>query len=212
MKPGKTIVVFAALDERRIETTMPVELPVILFESQEDWSTWLAEHHASSAGLWLRIAKKGSRLSSISYAEALECALCHGWIDGQKKAHDDESWLQKFTARRSKSLWSKINRERAEVLIQAGRMQAAGLKEVERAKADGRWAAAYDPAKGAEVPPDLQAELDRNARAQAFFAALDRTNRYAILFRIQTARKAETRARRIRQLVDMLERGERLHP
>jgi uncharacterized protein YdeI (YjbR/CyaY-like superfamily) len=188
------------------------DLLVMLFDCQDDWAIWLAEHHATSTGIWLRIAKKASQLRSVSYAEALECALCFGWIDGQKKACDEGSWLQKFTPRRSKSIWSKVNREKAEILIQTGRMKPAGLKEVERARDDGRWAAAYDSVSKAEVPPDLQAELDGNAKAKAFFATLNSRNRYAILFRIQTAKKAETRARRVKQFVAMLERGELIHP
>jgi len=188
------------------------DLPTVLFERPEDWAAWLGENHAASPGAWLRIAKQGSGLRSVSYAEAVEVALCHGWIDGQKKSCDESSWLQKFTPRKARSLWSKINREKAERLIRDGRMTAAGLAEVERARQDGRWEAAYDSPAGAVVPDDFQAALDGNPRAKAFFATLNRANRYAVLFRIQTAKKAATRARRIEQLVDMLARGEKIHP
>jgi uncharacterized protein YdeI (YjbR/CyaY-like superfamily) len=185
---------------------------ILLFPRQKDWEVWLRMHHASSSGVWLRLAKKGSAIQSVSYGEALEAALCYGWIDAQKKGESQQAWLQRFTPRRTKSIWSKVNREKAAALIEAGRMQAAGLDQVARAKQDGRWIAAYDSPANAEVPDDLSAALDRNARAKAFFHTLDRANRYAILWRIQTVKKAETRARRIRQFVDMLERHEKVHP
>jgi uncharacterized protein YdeI (YjbR/CyaY-like superfamily) len=182
------------------------------FKRQKDWAGWLDKHHATSPGVWLRLAMKASKIQSISYAEALEVALCYGWIDGQRKSGDESSFLQKFTPRGAKSIWSKINREKAEALIRSGDMKPAGLQAVERAKQDGRWDAAYDSPSVASVPSDLQAELDKNAKAQAFFAALNSRNRYAILFRIQTAKKAETRARRIQQFVQMLERNEKVYP
>jgi uncharacterized protein YdeI (YjbR/CyaY-like superfamily) len=185
---------------------------ILLFPRQKDWEVWLRMHHASSSGVWLRLAKKGSAIQSVSYGEALEAALCYGWIDAQKKGESQQAWLQRFTPRRTKSIWSKVNREKAAALIEAGRMQPAGLDQVARAKQDGRWIAAYDSPANAEVPDDLSAALDRNARAKAFFHTLDRANRYAILWRIQTVKKAETRARRIRQFVDMLERHEKVHP
>jgi uncharacterized protein YdeI (YjbR/CyaY-like superfamily) len=188
------------------------DLPIELFERQQDWEAWLEEHHANSAGLWLRLAKKGSGIQSLSYAEALEVALCYGWIDGQKKSYDESSWLQKFTPRGPKSIWSKINREKAQQLIESGKMRPAGLKAIESAKGDGRWDAAYDSQRSAEVPTDFQAALDSNPEAQAFFATLNRVNRYAILFRIQTAKKPETRAKRIEQFIGMLERHEKLYP
>ena len=188
------------------------DLPVLLFEQQHDWAVWLDEHHGTSPGLWLRLAKKASGLQSVSYDEALEVALCYGWIDGQKKSYDDASWLQKFTPRGPKSIWSKINRAKAEALIASGRMQPAGLKAVESAKQDGRWDAAYDSPRSATVPDDFQAALDQNAKAKAFFATLNSTNRYAILFRIQTAKKAETRAKRIQEFIRMLEQHEKLYP
>jgi len=188
------------------------ELPIELFEDQDAWAAWLESNHADSPGLWLRHAKKASDLASVSYAEALDVALCYGWIDGQKKSYDESSWLQKWTPRGAKSIWSKINREKALKLIEQARIQPAGLAEVERAKQDGRWEAAYDSHSTATVPDDLQAALDSNAEAGAFFATLNSTNRYAILFRIQTAKKAETRAKRIREFIGMLERHEKMHP
>ena len=187
-------------------------LPVILFEQQQDWAAWLEQNHAVSSGAWLRLAKKASGLQSVSYAEALEVALCYGWIDGQKNSYDESSWLQKFTPRGAKSVWSKINRDKALALIESGQMKPAGLAAVESAKQDGRWDAAYDSASTISVPDDFQAELDKNPPAQAFFATLNSTNRYAILFRIQTARKAETRTKRIQEFIRMLERQEKLYP
>lgn len=184
---------------------------IILFRRQQDWQNWLEANHAASSGVWLRLAKKGSATQSVSYGEALEAALCYGWIDAQKKPESEHAWLQRFTPRRPKSIWSKVNREKAEALIKAGRMQPAGLEQVARAKQDGRWNAAYDSPAGAEVPDDFAAALNSNARAKAFFGTLDRANRYAILWRIQTAKKAETRARRILQFIEMLERHEKVH-
>jgi uncharacterized protein YdeI (YjbR/CyaY-like superfamily) len=190
----------------------PKALPVIQFESQQDWESWLDENHAASPGIWLQIAKKASGVQSVTYHEAVEAALCYGWIDGQKKGNDDSSWLQKFTPRGPKSIWSKINREKAEALIRSGRMKPAGLAAVESARQDGRWDAAYDSQKTTTIPDDFKAELDKNPQAQAFFATLNSANRYAILFRIQTAKKAETRARRIQQFIQMLENHEKLYP
>jgi len=188
------------------------ELPVLEFARQEDWGDWLDSNHAASAGLWIKVAKKASGKASVSYAEALDVALCYGWIDGQKKSHDASSWLQKFTRRGSRSIWSKVNREKALALIAGGQMKPAGLAEVERARQDGRWEGAYDSQRTATVPDDFQAELDRNAEAKAFFATLKNHNRYAILFRLQTAKKAETRARRMEQIISMLERNETFYP
>lgn len=173
---------------------------------------WLEEHHREASGLWLRLAKKASATQSVSYQEALDIALCYGWIDGQKKSHDEESWLQKFTPRGARSIWSKINCTKAEELIASGRMQPAGLSEIERAKRDGRWEAAYDSPKSSTVPDDFQAELEKHPRAKAFFATLNSANRYAFLFRIQTAKKPETRARRIEEFIQMLEHHQKLHP
>lgn len=188
------------------------DLPVIQFEDQQTWAAWLDENHATSAGLWLRLAKKASGIPSVSYDQALEVALCYGWIDGQKKSDDQTWWLQKFTPRGAKSIWSKVNRQKAQKLIESGRMKPAGLEAIERAKQDGRWDAAYDSPSSATVPDDFQAALDKNAQAKAFFATLNSANRYAILFRIQTAKKAETRAKRIEQFIHMLENHEKLYP
>jgi uncharacterized protein YdeI (YjbR/CyaY-like superfamily) len=186
-------------------------LPELLFADAEAWTAWLEREHGTSAGVWMRIAKKGAADSSVQYPEALNVALCFGWIDGQKKSIDEHYWIQKFTPRAARSIWSKINREKAEALIAAGLMREAGQCEIDRAKADGRWDAAYDSSSKAEVPPDLQAALDASPEAKAFFATLNSVNRYAILFRTQTAKKAETRAKRIAQFVAMLERGEKIH-
>jgi len=187
-------------------------LPILPFTNQQDWSTWLAANHADSSGVWLQIAKASSGVPSVTYAEALEAALCYGWIDGQKKGRDELSWLQKFTPRRPRSIWSKVNRAKAEELIASGAMQPAGLAAMEQAKANGQWDAAYDAQSSASVPDDLQAALDESPNAQVFFATLNSRNRFAILHRIQTAKKPETRAKRIAQYVEMLERGEKLYP
>lgn len=189
----------------------PAEIPVLSFATPAEWSAWLEANHATSPGLWLRIAKKGSGVPSVTYPEALDGALCYGWIDGQKKSYDDASWLQKFTPRGKRSLWSKINRDKAEELIRRGEMRPAGAAAIAAAREDGRWEAAYDPQSRASVPEDFAAALERSPEAKAFFDTLDRANRYAIVFRVQTARKPETRARRIEQLVAMLGRGEKVH-
>jgi uncharacterized protein YdeI (YjbR/CyaY-like superfamily) len=186
-------------------------LPIAAFGSRQDWERWLEQHHAGSAGVWLKIAKKGSGRGTILYPEALESALCYGWIDGQKASYDEEFWLQKFTPRRARSRWSRINREKAAELVDQRRMKPAGLVEVERARADGRWAAAYEGQSRATVPEDLQRELDRNPDAKAFFEALDSANRYAILYRIGDAKRPETRARRIERYVAMLAERRKLH-
>jgi uncharacterized protein YdeI (YjbR/CyaY-like superfamily) len=190
----------------------PRSLPVLSFGSARAWDAWLAEHHAASAGIWLKIARKGSGATTVSYAEALEVALCHGWIDGQKGKLDDDYWLQRFTPRKPGSRWSRINREKAEGLIASGRMRPAGLHEVERARADGRWDAAYEGQRTIEVPPDLARELAENDRAREFFDTLNSVNRYAILYRIGDARRPETRARRIAKYVAMLEEHKTIHP
>jgi uncharacterized protein YdeI (YjbR/CyaY-like superfamily) len=188
------------------------ELPVVPFESQRAWETWLAANHASSRGVWLKLAKKSSGVASVTYPEALDVALAWGWIDGQKGSFDDAWWLQKFTPRGAKSVWSKVNREKVQALVDAGKMRPAGLAAVELAKTDGRWEAAYDSPSKATVPEDLAAALAANPRASAFFATLNAANRYAILWRVHTAKKAETRARRIADFVEMLARNEKLHP
>jgi uncharacterized protein YdeI (YjbR/CyaY-like superfamily) len=195
-----------------VKTNTPDGSPARLFKSKQDWAVWLEKNHRKSTGLWLRLAKKDSRLRSVSYKEALEVALCYGWIDGQKRPENEQTWLQKFLTRSSTSIWSKINREKALALIANGEMKAAGLEAIENAKKNGRWDAAYDSPSGAIVPGDFQAALDANQRAMAFFKTLDRANRYAVLWRIQTAKKAETRARKIAQFIEMLERQEKIHP
>lgn len=188
------------------------DLPVLSFATARAWAEWLATHHASSRGLWLKIAKKGAGSASLTYSEALDAALAWGWIDGQKRQFNDVWWLQRFTPRTAKSAWSKINRAKAETLIAAGTMAAPGLAEVERAKRDGRWERAYDGARSSSVPADLVAAFARNARARAFFETLDAANRYAILYRVQTAKKPETRAERITRFVAMCARHETIHP
>jgi uncharacterized protein YdeI (YjbR/CyaY-like superfamily) len=186
-------------------------LPIVLFASPDEFETWLEKDHATSEGIWLKIAKKGSGIESVSYGEALEVALCFGWIDSQKRAFDEEHFLQRFTPRRPRGKWSRINRDKAEELIAAGAMRPAGLAEIEAAKADGRWGAAYEGQRNAKVPEDLQRELDGNKSAREFFATLDSANRYAIIYRLNDAKKPETRERRLRQFVEMLGRGEKLH-
>ena len=191
---------------------MKATLPVLSFGSPRELDAWLAKHHATADGVWLKLAKKSAGAPSVTYAEAIEVALTWGWIDGQKQAHDRDWWLQKLTRRSARSLWSKINCDKASALIAAGKMRPPGRAEVERAKGDGRWDAAYDSPRSSTVPDDLQAALDGNARAAKFFATIDATNRYAILWRVQTAKKPETRARRIGELVAMLAKKQLLHP
>src|ERR1041384_7697322 len=189
-----------------------MELPILPFSNKKKWAEWLARGHGKSAGVWLKIAKKDTRIASLTYEESLDVALCYGWIDGQKKGFDNQYWLQKFTPRGLKSIWSKINTEKAERLIASGEMQPAGLRAIEAAKQDGRWEAAYEGQKRISVPEDFQAALDKNKKAKAFFATLNSVNRYAILFRIHNAKKPETRAKKIQQFVEMLERGEKIYP
>jgi uncharacterized protein YdeI (YjbR/CyaY-like superfamily) len=189
---------------------MAVDEPQLAIATVAAWNAWLARHHARSPGVLLRVAKKGA--PGITYAEALDGALAWGWIDSQKRPLDERAWLQRFTPRAARSRWSKINCAKAEALIASGAMQAPGLAEVERARADGRWAQAYDGARVATVPPDLAAALAANARAAAFFAALDGANRYAILYRVQDAKKPATRADRIARFVAMCAAHETIHP
>ena len=198
--------------EKKSSGAPNTDLPILPFERQKDWAVWLEKNHATSSGVWLKLARKASGIQSVTYDEALEAALCYGWIDGQRKSHDETSFLQKFTRRGLRSIWSKINTEKARLLIESGKMKPAGLKAVESAKQDGRWDAAYASQSKAVAPEDLQAELDRNAEAKEFFATLDSRNRYAILHRIHTAKKAETRAKRIEQYVRMLEKNEKIYP
>jgi uncharacterized protein YdeI (YjbR/CyaY-like superfamily) len=186
--------------------------PMLAFPNPAAWEKWLAAEHAGASGLWLKLAKKGCPHTTVSYAEALDIALCFGWIDGQKRPLDDDYWLQRFTPRKPRGKWSKINRGKAEALIAAGRMRPTGLREVEAAKADGRWDAAYEGQSTATVPDDLRQALDADADAAAFFATLDRGNRYAILYRVQEAKKPETRAARIAKFVAMLHDHQTVHP
>jgi uncharacterized protein YdeI (YjbR/CyaY-like superfamily) len=187
-------------------------LPIMAFPAREAWAAWLDEHHTISAGIWLALAKKGAGEAGISYGDAVEVALCYGWIDGQAGKLDDRFWLQRFTPRRPRSVWSRVNRDRALALMAQGEMRPAGLREVERAQADGRWDAAYEPPSTMEVPDDLQEALASNPAAAACFATLNSTNRYAILHRIHTAKKPETRSRRIETFVAMLADGKTLYP
>lgn len=182
-------------------------LPVRTFATPSDWEGWLVAH-AATRGLWLRIAKKGAGVSSVTYAEAVDVALCHGWIDGQAGSYDAAWWLQRFTPRGLRSAWSQVNREKVLALTAAGRMRPAGLAAVEAARRDGRWDRAYAPPSSATVPADLQSALDAAPAAAAFFATLTGSSRYAVLYRIQDAKRPETRARRIAGFLDMLDRGE----
>ena len=183
----------------------------LLFITVPDWANWLEENHSQPDGIWLMIAKKGSGKTSVTYLEALEVALCYGWIDGQVKTYDQQYYIQKFTPRRAKSLWSKLNVERAERLIKEGRMKPAGFKAIEKAKADGIWDAAYDPGSKMTVPEDFLDELSKNKEAEAFFETLDKTNLFAIGFRLQTARKPETKEKRMREIIEMLAMGKKFH-
>jgi uncharacterized protein YdeI (YjbR/CyaY-like superfamily) len=186
-------------------------LPIISFTSPAEWDAWLAENYATSNSVWLRIFKKDSGHRTLSYAEALDEALCHGWIDGQRKSHDAISWLQRFTPRRPKSIWSKINTGHVARLHKLKKMKPAGLAAVEAAKSDGRWAAAYDSPGKVVIPKDFLDQLGKNKKAKAFFATLNKTNLYSIAWRLQTARKPETRERRMKAIVEMLAKGEKFH-
>ena len=188
------------------------EQPIKSFATSRAFETWLERNHDRSNGIWLTIARKGSGVRSVTYAEAVEVALCYGWIDGQGKRFDDNRYVQRFTPRRARSRWSKINRDRAMGLIEQGRMRPAGLGEIERAKADGRWDAAYDSPSTMAVPDDLQDALRRDEKADAAFGALDGRNRYAILYQVHDAKRPETRARRIAKFVAMLSEGKKPYP
>jgi len=187
-------------------------LPQVSFASAADWEEWLENNQAVSDGVWIKIAKKGVDIKSVRYPEVLESALCYGWIDGRREALDERYFLQRLTPRRPRSRWSRINREKAERLIADGRMRPAGLAEVQQAERDGRWEAAYEGQKRIAIPDDLQHELDARPQARAFFAELSSQNRYAILYRLQEAKKPETRARRLAKFVAMLEAGETIYP
>ena len=187
-------------------------LPIISFAAQQDWEAWLKEHHADAAGVWLKLAKKGTGTPSVSYSEALDGALCYGWIDGQKASCDEQYWLQKFTPRGPKSMWSKVNCDKATALLASDRMQPAGRRQMELAKVDGRWEAAYESQSKITIPDDFQRELDNNQKAKEFFKTLNSVNRYAILLRIQTAKKPETRSARISKFIEMLSKNQKLYP
>ncbi len=182
-------------------------VPTIEFKTPEAFETWLGKNHDSSNGIWLKIFKKGSGKKTISYAEALDVALCYGWIDGQKQAHDEEAWLQKFTPRTAKSIWSRKNIEHVERLIREGKMTPSGLKAVEKAKSDGRWENAYDSPSKMTIPEDFLEELRKNKKAEANFRELNKTNLFSIGFRLQTAKKQETREKRIKEIIEMLAKG-----
>jgi uncharacterized protein YdeI (YjbR/CyaY-like superfamily) len=191
---------------------LPVpNLPVLDVRSPAEWEAWLRSHHTAPGGVWLRLFKKGQPEATLTYSDAVDVALCFGWIDGQGRKHDDVSRLTRFTPRRPRSGWSKLNTQRVERLIEAGRMHAAGLREVDAAKADGRWAQAYDPPSQAEVPEDFLAALRKNKKAAAFFATLTKRNTYPVVYRLQTAKTPETRAKRITAMIEMFARGEKFH-
>lgn len=188
-------------------------LQIVLFPSQDAWVQWLDTYHERRPeGIWVKIAKKYSETPTVSYSEALEIAHCSGWIDGQKKSYDQDTWLQKFTPRRPKSVWSKVNVDKVMQLVASGRMKPSGMKEVNAAKEDGRWDAVYESQRNFAIPDDFQAELEKNEQAKSFFETLNRQNRYAIFYRIQTAKKPETRKSRIDKFVEMLANNQKLYP
>ena len=192
--------------------TVKPDSQILSFTTSKELTSWLTKHQAVSTGIWIRLFKKDSGVKSINYAEALDVALCYGWIDGQKKTYDTESWLQKFTPRRPKSIWSKRNREHIERLEKSGKMKAAGIKQVEAAKADGRWEQAYDSSSNMVVPADFLKKLAKNKKAETFFKTHNKTNTYAIVWRLQTAKKPETREKRMKAIIEMLTNGEKFHP
>ncbi len=194
-----------------MEETERGGLPILEFADAAGWERWLEAHHDDAAGVWVRFAKRGAPRATLTFSEALEQALCFGWIDGQINRYDDFFYLHRFTRRRPRSRWSQINRRAATALIDAGRMRPAGLAQVDAAKADGRWEAAYEPQSRATVPADLQAAIDADPRAKAFFASLTGAARYAFIYRLTTIRKPETRARRIASYVELLREGRTLH-
>jgi uncharacterized protein YdeI (YjbR/CyaY-like superfamily) len=193
---------------------MPVRpkdnLPVILFETEEKWNNWL-EENANATGLWVRIAKKKSTLVSITYQQALEVALCFGWIDGLKKAYDEDTWIQRFSPRKPASKWSKINKEKAKQLIAEGRMKTQGMEIIKIAKEKRTWQNAYDSQKNAKVPADLKKELDKNPEAKEFFSTLDKINRYAIIYRLQISKTPEIRAKNMAKFIEMLSNKKKIH-
>ncbi|MDE3058381.1 MAG: YdeI/OmpD-associated family protein [Bacteroidota bacterium] len=187
------------------------DAPIILFKHQKEWAAWLKKNHAATPGIWMRFYKKNAGAHSITHEEALDEALCYGWIDGQLQKYDEHSWLQKFTPRRAKSIWSKKNAERAEQLIKLGKMKPAGLQEIEKAKADGRWERAYDSPGRMTFPDDFLKKLSRNKKTSEFFESLNRANKYAIAWRLQTAKKPETREKRMTHILEMLSQGKKFH-
>jgi len=197
--------------EKKITKTEKTDFPILFFESQEEWRTWLEQNHNVAKGVWLRFYKKGTGIVSLTYPGALDEALCYGWIDGQSKTSDEKSYLQKFTPRRTKSIWSKRNIEHIARLIKEGKMKPSGLKEAEAAKADGRWERAYDSPGNLSIPEDFLVELSKDKNALAFFESLNKANTYAITWRLQTAEKPETREKRMKIILGMLSRGEKFH-
>jgi uncharacterized protein YdeI (YjbR/CyaY-like superfamily) len=185
--------------------------PIILFETTGQLEAWFKKHFADTKGIWMRIAKKDSGQKSVTYAEALDAALCYGWIDGQKQTYDEHSWLQKFTPRRTGSQWSKLNTQHADRLIKAGRMKPSGLRQIEAARKDGRWKAAYDSGKSSAMPADFLSELAKDMKAKAFFESLNKANTYAIAYRLQTAKKPETRKKRMKTIIEMMKQGKKFH-
>lgn len=190
---------------------LKTDFQTISFKTAKAWAGWLAKNHSKANGIWLRFFKKNSGIASISHSEALDEALCYGWIDGQANKFDENSWLQKFTPRRPKSIWSKRNIEHTRRLIEAGKMKPSGLQEIERAKMDGRWEKAYDSPAAMQVPEDFLKELSKNKKAKAFFETLNKTNIYSITWRLQTARKKETREKRMKTIIEMLLKGKKFH-
>jgi uncharacterized protein YdeI (YjbR/CyaY-like superfamily) len=194
-----------------MNTKVITEMPVMAFPSQHHWKEWLHINHSIYDGVWMRIYKKDTGISTVTHDEALDISLCYGWIDGQAKKYDDSSYLQKFTPRRQRSLWSKRNIEKVTLFIAEGKVHEAGMKAIEAAKADGRWQSAYDSPSNSEVPEDFILELSKDAEAFAFFKTLNKTNLYSITWRLQTAAKAETRIKRMQSIIEMLSRKEKFH-
>jgi uncharacterized protein YdeI (YjbR/CyaY-like superfamily) len=183
----------------------------VLFSTSKDWEKWLSQHHMQIEGIWMKVAKKGASAKSIAIGDALDIALCYGWIDGQRRAYDDTYYLQKYTPRRPKSLWSKVNIAKVEALIAGGRMQKPGFEAIEAAKADGRWQAAYASQRTATMPPELEAALKRSPKAKAFYDTLNKTNKYAVIWRLLTAKTEKTKSARLQKMIDMLEDGKAFH-
>lgn len=188
------------------------DLPIMIFSGSQDFEDWLEQNHESSEGIMLKIAKKDSTISTVSYSEALDCALCYGWIDSRKEKYDEDTWLQRFTPRKARSIWSKVNKEKAEALISSGRMKSSGYKAIKVAKENGQWDRAYESQSKSTLPEDFASELNKNSQAKQFYDMLDSQNKFAIVFRINNAKKQETRKKRIEQFISMLERHEKIYP